>query len=79
MTIFPNPVSDRLIIRLQGSMETIQAPYMILDPAGRLVKQGDLNLKFKYAELPVSELPTGTYIIRILEADQWHQYRIVKQ
>lgn len=68
---YPNPTGNR--IRLEPAFETVQ-PYILLDVRGLLIGGGTLQ---PGAELDLSGLPTGTYVIQLTSVDQ--QLRLVKE
>jgi hypothetical protein len=59
LLIYPNPVQDKLVVRLDGYNFDLR----IYDSLGRLVAMED-NILNK-AELSTAELAKGVYIIRI--------------
>ena len=68
---FPNPTAERL--RLEPSFDTVQ-PYVLLDVRGVMIGSGTLQ---PGAELDLSGLPAGNYVIQLTDVDQ--QVRIVKE
>lgn len=61
---YPNPTGDR--IRLEPAFDTVQ-PYILLDVRGLLIGSGTLQ---PGAELDLSGLPTGSYLIQLTSVDQ---------
>ncbi len=57
LTIYPNPVSDFLIV--QSSF--INAPFNIVNTEGVIVLKGKVN-----SQIDVSELPNGIYVFHLL-------------
>jgi hypothetical protein len=63
--IYPSPTSDNLTVALAPTVQT--ASYVILDNAGKVIRQGQLTQKtFKVA---VSDLTKGIYFIKITSGD----------
>jgi hypothetical protein len=62
LSIFPNPVNDRLFIQRAHNNEVIE----IRDLAGRIVS----STTYSQTGIDVSELPCGTYLIKSLQQGQ---------
>jgi len=74
-TIAPNPVSS--ILRLSAKHEVgSSADFLVFDALGRIVRQVPSNLNGKTMRLDVTNLPSGTYMVR--KADQTTSVRFVK-
>ncbi|MBS1583285.1 MAG: T9SS type A sorting domain-containing protein, partial [Bacteroidetes bacterium] len=58
-TVHPNPVEDRLFVELGNGAAQ---PFAIMDPAGRVVRQGQVIGR---AIIPVEDLTPGIYLLRI--------------
>ena len=74
--IFPNPAHDILNIDLNGSSETYQAEF--INASGNVLKTARLTSGIN--TIPISNLPTGLYLIKIscLKGSQYTQ-RVIKQ
>ncbi len=70
-SFYPNPVSDVLQIRSEQAVEEV----LLLDFSGRLVlhAQGDA------AELDLSSLASGTYLMRVRIDGKWASAKVVKR
>ena len=66
LKVAPNPASDRLAIRMFLPDET-NLSVQLLDLTGRkvLVQEGRFQVGLATIDLSVSQLPTGTYILRV--------------
>ncbi|OON68911.1 hypothetical protein B0919_12145 [Hymenobacter sp. CRA2] len=77
LTLFPNPATEVLNVRLSGA--TGQAQATLYSAAGQLLR----TLSFDAAQpatLDVQALPAGTYLLRVLTADgKAYTQRLVKQ
>ncbi|HNP54713.1 MAG TPA: T9SS type A sorting domain-containing protein, partial [Ferruginibacter sp.] len=77
--IYPNPVSDQLVIQQTGTDNAIvvdtQAQLQLLDASGRIVKQWQQNKSLE--TVSVSNLPSGHYTLRIRQAENVQSFRIV--
>ncbi len=63
--VYPSPTTDNLTVALAPTVQT--ASYVIMDNAGKTIKQGQLTQKtYKVA---VSDLTKGIYFIKITSAD----------
>jgi len=70
-TVYPNPVSDALHIRLPENLHSI-VTIRLLDPAGKLVQQecipaGSVNRMFAFT---TAHLPAGHYLLSIEQENQ---------
>lgn len=70
--LFPNPVTDRLFIHDLPAY----APYMVLDAAGQMVRQGRLTPD---APLHVGGLAPGMYLLHLPNGTSTRYARFVKQ
>lgn len=77
---YPNPVNDKLNIEVQSTSSTRGLlGYELISPLGRIILQGNLNLK-STNQIDVSALPSGLYILK-LQIDgnaQAHQVNILR-
>lgn len=65
LTVFPNPTSSRLKLKLP-TPEIHQ--YQIYDYLGKIVKHGNVS---SYDDLDLTGHPNGIYIIKVTHADGW--------
>lgn len=75
ISIYPNPVTDKLYIDLNGLMLTDQL--QIHDLAGKLVKEITPEQK-EVLVIPMDDLVKGVYIIKIYIDGQAHQLKVIK-
>jgi uncharacterized protein (TIGR02145 family) len=76
--VFPNPVSDKLQIRLSGVMEE-NAELEMFDMKGGLVLKKDAQIsEGKIFELETSKLPNGIYQLILKTSQQTFKSRVVK-
>jgi hypothetical protein len=71
LQLYPNPAHDRLVIPA-----AVNQAVEVLDLAGRSLQTTVLPPS---GELMVSELPAGTYLVRIVYDGQWRTFRFNKQ
>ncbi|WP_081413836.1 T9SS type A sorting domain-containing protein [Eisenibacter elegans] len=81
LVLFPNPTTDELIIALQQTQREL-AKAEIYDLQGRLVQETLLRT-FSGQDLSttvsLSQLPAGTYLVRVITAEQVFNERLMKQ
>ena len=77
--LFPNPVESELNLRLQSDYVG-RVAVTILDVHGRLIRevQYDKGGEMLNAEIDVSQLPMGTYHLRVVEADRQQLRKFIK-
>ena len=78
--IYPNPAYSDVNIEIFTS-EKVQAQAMVLDAAGKLVSNNIINEELQVGmnnyTLPVSDLPRGTYLIRITTGDKVYNHKLI--
>ncbi|MDB4293370.1 M12 family metallo-peptidase, partial [Maribacter sp.] len=74
--LYPNPTTDMLKIFIEDAGEVTIAVYAI---DGRLVMSEQRNMQNPETELDVSNLPPGTYIVKVDGKTQKGTYKIIKQ
>ncbi|MFN7327011.1 MAG: T9SS type A sorting domain-containing protein, partial [Chitinophagales bacterium] len=67
LQVSPNPVQDQLLVQWDPSLETVQWIELV-DLQGKLIRS-ESNPKGK-TQWSLSNLPSGTYLVRLLAADQ---------
>jgi len=77
MQVYPNPVSDRLIIKSAAAAELIGKEVSIFNVFGRTVTTQLLTSQVN--SIIVSALPAGMYIVQIGDPAQKKIFKIVKQ
>lgn len=76
LNVYPNPVEDQL--NISGDLEVLSgAEAQVFDISGKKVKVVDLNLN--NAQIGVSELKAGTYILTISKNGAKKSYKFVKK
>ncbi|MDX2245147.1 MAG: BspA family leucine-rich repeat surface protein [Bacteroidia bacterium] len=74
-TIFPNPVQEKIFIDFRRNTPSLA---MFIDMQGRMVKQ--ITLHAGNNHISVSDLPTGIYILRLGDGQDWTQeIQVVKE
>jgi hypothetical protein len=73
VNIYPNPVSSELTIEIPGNTETVN--FEIMNATGAVVYKGNLKQKTR---VPTSNLPSGTYLIRVSNENTSEIKRIIK-
>jgi stress response protein SCP2 len=72
--VYPNPVTDELVIELFDITE--KTSYEIINSTGEIVLYGNLNAK---TTITTSNLPDGLYLIKISMGDTVEFYKIIKK
>ena len=77
--LFPNPVESELNLRLQSEYVG-RVAVTILDVHGRLVREVEYDKQGEMlnAEIDVTQLPMGTYHLRVVEADRQQLRKFIK-
>ena len=76
--LYPNPVSDRLTIKLNIAPKS-GGRLLITDLAGREMVKRNLSSQSPQETLDLSPLPAGTYIVKVLLAEQEFHSLIIKK
>ncbi|MCR4829359.1 MAG: T9SS type A sorting domain-containing protein [Bacteroidales bacterium] len=71
--VYPNPTTDELYIQNSGEEYPIQI--IILDVMGKIVN----NINYPVSSIDLSNLPAGTYFIKIEFTNRSERYRIIKK
>ncbi|HNW69928.1 MAG TPA: SBBP repeat-containing protein [Bacteroidales bacterium] len=72
LTVYPNPVSDELIIEAKGNKETIN--FEIYNAAGQLVFKGKM---FDKITVPTASFAGGTYIIKLENGNSFEFGKVI--
>jgi hypothetical protein len=75
--IAPNPVKE--VLHVVETKETFIGTAEIYNAAGSLVLRKAINNKMQVYSLPVSNLPGGTYVLKIMYKDEAKTYQFIKQ
>jgi hypothetical protein len=74
--VFPNPVRSTLNIRLE---EEGLFQFRVLDVNGRLLIDKQMYAPANAAvEFPVSDIPSGLYVLQIIGGEQFFKARFIK-
>jgi hypothetical protein len=74
---YPNPVTDKLYVDLDGNMVTDQ-DIMLFDSHGKKVMLGGIEPTSETLEIDMRNMISGLYIIRINLGDKVETFRIIK-
>lgn len=79
--LYPNPVSDSLVISAKNPESASDASLSILNTNGRLLLQQNMRFssKEKFYQVDVSALPVGLYFLRIESGVKKYVYKIVRE
>jgi hypothetical protein len=76
--VFPNPASQ--IIRIETeSIGKDRIYYEMYNLQGKKVITGQLSKGEETREVDVNDLPSGTYILRILHKTDYKSYKVIKR
>ncbi len=75
ISIYPNPVKDKLVINVTGS-QLINSDVEIIDAKGAVVRK--IKLLANQTTIDVNNLPAGTYVIRYLDNDNVEAIKFAK-
>ena len=73
--LYPNPASDEIIIKVKSNIPEL-LHMQIMDLNGLIVKQ--MILENISNNIPVADLPRGTYILRIFKGAKKADYKFIK-
>ncbi len=73
ISVYPNPSSNSITIDLG---QKNYAELQIISMTGKILKKATLNKQI--SKINISQLPTGTYIIRIKTTDKTYNFKIIK-
>ena len=74
LTVYPNPVSNELIIEIKGNQEKMD--FEILNSTGQVVYKGSLLQK---TEVNTSEFNSGVYLVKIESGKTFIFKKIIKE
>ncbi len=79
ITVYPNPTWGNISIRAQA-MDALTGSWQLTDATGRLLQSRTVELTDYTAQLDLSDLPAGTYILQVRNDDQTvlQSYQILK-
>lgn len=79
VTFYPNPVTDKLNVRMGREVEgTIDLTFSTLD--GQLVKKVNAPIgPFAPAEINLSDLKKGTYVVQLEYLQETYTRTLIKQ
>jgi len=74
--VYPNPTVDNLVVDFNGNNQHLS--YQLFNTNGALLSDGNFNKGT--SNIDVSNLPTGNYVISILENNQLYKtFKVIKQ
>ena len=76
-SIYPNPFSNRLTVSSNEALNKID--YTVFDVSGKVLLQDSISSNNNSAELDVSNLATGTYVLKINHNESFQAHIIHKQ
>ncbi len=74
--IYPNPVKDKIIVNYKGNSTHIQ--YALIDATGKIVQRKDISVQ-NPIQIPVANLASGNYILRITDDEGAINTQFVKE
>lgn len=79
--VYPNPVRDTLRIKINGGEENPEMGIELLSSTGQRLSK--VNIQFSWANniysLPVSDLASGLYMLRIYYKDKVYTEKVIKE
>ena len=76
--IYPNPATSSIALKLNNQLQN-KIRFEVIDAQGRVIIKEQKSLSNGYAELNISELAAGFYLLRILDGINTMQQNFVKQ
>jgi len=76
ISLYPNPVQDVLHVRVPGNATNAACRVSIYDNTGRLLIKN--NIFSAVAEITVSSLSQGLYIVNVFDGERNYSTRFVK-
>jgi hypothetical protein len=70
ISIYPNPASEKLFIKLTNNADLQKATYTIIDINGKTSIKGTMNMNVSNNSIAINTLVAGSYIIVIRENDK---------
>jgi len=77
ITVFPNPVTDKLVFRFLGSIVTEKNEIRLYDAIGNLVNQGILRKGQTEVTLDIGSLSPGLYFYKILQNESRQTGKVI--
>lgn len=77
IAIYPNPTKGEMTVEMQNRPESADAQIALYDLTGKTVYQS--NVAAQTTRVNITELPGGTYIMKILIGDKISQWKIIKE
>jgi hypothetical protein len=79
--IFPNPADQVLNVEYQAPSSSDELEIQILDVSGRLLMTERLESSGRQygAQISLHDLPSGTYLIRLMGAEEMYQERFIRR
>ena len=77
-SIYPNPVTNFIVINKAGNNNNLPHQIQLTDMAGRVLINTKLETINSQIILPIQQIPTGTYVVKITVANETFIQKIVK-
>ncbi len=79
LILYPNPSSSVINFTTSSNWENKTFEYKIIDQSGRIILQDSKSINHQHAEINVSSLQSGIYIIEVIFNDSVLRRKIIKQ
>jgi hypothetical protein len=81
VSLFPNPAEDKLGIKITGAFENEKVEIVLFDNMGRVAKSIEMTPGIGSSELnlPINELKSGIYHVRVKGSDLNYSQKVVKK
>jgi hypothetical protein len=80
LLIYPNPVTDRVIISLKNFPENVKTNLVISDPSGKVLMTEQIMLFNGVShDVSLNELPNGIYFLKVFSANAALQQKFLKE
>lgn len=76
LRIFPNPTENRILISCQANL--LQGTLILIDTFGREVLRTSVDAASEHAELDLSGLPAGIYLVRLITENTIAQGSVIR-
>jgi hypothetical protein len=79
LILYPNPSSSILNITTSSNWDNKTFEYKIIDQSGRIILQDSTSINHQHAEINVSSIHSGIYIIEVISKDSILRRKFIKQ
>jgi hypothetical protein len=77
VTLFPNPASDVVNIKLESPLDG-EVKLFLLDSGGKLIKTDFMEKTAVEKEINLQDLPAGLYLLKMTKGKLSNAYKVVK-